>query len=171
LLQPASASILFRRCLGVSSISIWVHSPFCSCAEAAAAAGSGEFAPSFVRSLLVFLAGFLCCEFAWSVLVLSAGLSCWCSPLDFRASALRWTSVLRAPGDSCQLWSAQSLLIQVSYAWECADFLSRSRLESADFLSHRLNALIEALVFDFIATTKFGPCATWFGVCSCSFCL
>jgi hypothetical protein len=88
LLLPASASILFRRCLGVSSISVWVRSPFCSCAEAAATASSGEFAPPFVRSLLVFSARFLCCEFAWSVLVLSAGLAC-CEPQATPVSSSR----------------------------------------------------------------------------------
>jgi hypothetical protein len=79
LLQPTSASILFRRCLDVSSISVWVHSPFYSYAKAAAAAGSGEFAPPFVWSLHMFSARFLCYEFARSALVLSAGLPC-CEP-------------------------------------------------------------------------------------------
>jgi hypothetical protein len=68
-LQPVSASILFRPCLGFSSISVWVRSPFCSCAEAAAAAGSGEFAPPIVRSLLTFSVRFLYREFVRSLLL------------------------------------------------------------------------------------------------------
>jgi hypothetical protein len=42
--------------------------------------------------------------------------------------ALRWTAVLRAPGDSCQLQSAQSLLIRVSSACECVNFSGTSSL-------------------------------------------
>jgi hypothetical protein len=59
-----------------SSISVWVHSPFCSCAEATAATGSGEFAPPIIWSLLALSVRFLCREFVRSLLLHFAGPQC-----------------------------------------------------------------------------------------------